>query len=395
MRFNYVKIGLNPWIWYIYSMEENLNVIDLFSGCGGSALGFQQAGFSVKVAVDNDKNASESFQINFPDCAVLTSDISYLSGKDLLKAGGLKSGKEVILIACPPCQGFSSARRNSQRLSDPRNKLIYEFLRIVEEIKPLAFVLENVPGLANGIGKPLFLQILQRLHELGYRTVYDVVNAADYGVPQKRKRLVLMGTNNSDIRLAFPLKTNADPSTSSELPPWNTVREVVHNLPAINAGEKHPGDPLHTSASLAEINLRRIQNTPHDGGDRTSWAENLVLECHKGTNGHKDVYGRMKWDSPSPTMTGGCGMISKGRFGHPEQNRAISLREAARLQTFPDSFKFAGNFGQIAKQIGNAVPPLLAKRAADALLRSMKDLETTKRLIPSLHRKSLRVRETA
>lgn len=375
-------------------MKGNLGIIDLFSGCGGSALGFRQAGFSIKVAVDIDKNASATFQVNFPDCAVFPSDITYLSGKDLLKAGGFKDGKEVVLIACPPCQGFSSARRNSQRLTDPRNKLIYEFLRLVEEITPLAFVMENVPGLANGIGKPLFLQILQRLHELGYQTVYDVVNAADYGIPQKRKRLILIGTNNPDIRLTFPTKTNTDPTLSDDLPAWNTVKDTMHNLPAIKAGEKYPEDPLHASASLAEINLRRLKQTPHDGGDRTSWSEDLILECHKKSKGHKDVYGRMKWNYPSPTITGGCGMISKGRFGHPEQNRAISLREAARLQTFPDTFKFLGNFGQIAEQIGNAVPPLLAKRAADALLKSMEELETTEKLIPTSRQKFLHAQET-
>jgi len=375
-------------------MKVKLGVIDLFSGCGGSALGFQQAGFPIKVAVDIDKGASATFQVNFSDCVVFSSDISYLSGKELMKAGKFKSGKEVLLIACPPCQGFSSARRNSQRLTDPRNKLIYEFLRIVEEIKPLAFVLENVPGLATGIGKPLFLQILQKLHELGYQTVYDVVNTADYGVPQKRKRLVLIGTNNPGIRLTFPIKTNTDPSVSDELPAWKTVKETIYDLPPIKAGEKHPDDPVHSSASLAEINQKRIRQTPHDGGDRTAWSEELVLDCHKNTKGHKDVYGRMRWNYPSPTMTGGCGMISKGRFGHPEQDRAISLREAARLQTFPDTFKFIGNFGQIAEQIGNAVPPLLAKRAADALLKSMEELKTTEKLIPTLRRKFLHAPET-
>src|SRR3989338_6282914 len=198
-------------------MKGKLGVIDLFSGCGGSALGFRQAGFPVKVAVDIDKNASSSFQVNFPNCSVFPSDITYLSGKELLKAGGFKNGNQVILIACPPCQGFSNARRNSERLSDPRNKLIYEFLRIVEEIKPLAFVMENVPGLATGIGRPLFLHILQRLDELGYRTIYDVVNTADYGVPQSRKRLIVLGANHPDVRLSFPAKTNSDPSLSSGL----------------------------------------------------------------------------------------------------------------------------------------------------------------------------------
>ncbi|NTU46331.1 DNA cytosine methyltransferase [Candidatus Roizmanbacteria bacterium] len=366
-------------------MTGKLGIIDLFSGCGGSALGFQQAGFPIKVAVDIDNNASESFKINFPNCKVFSSDISYISGKELLDAGGFRNGNEAILIACPPCQGFSSARRNSQRLSDPRNKLIYEFLRVVEEIRPLAFVLENVPGLATGIGKPLFIQILQKLSELGYQTIYDVVNTADYGVPQRRKRLVLLGTNNAKIRLTFPCKTNADPGTASDLPPWKSVREAIADLPKINAGEKSPTDPIHCSASLADINLQRLRFTPWDGGDRTSWPEDLVLECHKNADGHKDVYGRMRWDYPSPTMTGGCGMISKGRFGHPEQNRAISLREAARLQTFPDEFKFIGNFGEIARQIGNAVPPLLAKRAAESLQYSIDELEVSEKMHPNFY----------
>lgn len=374
-------------------MDQNLGIIDLFSGCGGSALGFSQAGFPIKVAVDIDKYASESFKANFPQCAVFSSDITYLSGSELLKAGGFKSGEQVILIACPPCQGFSNARRNSERLADPRNKLIYEFLRIVEEISPLAFVMENVPGLATGIGKSLFLQILQKLNELGYQTVYDVVNTADYGIPQRRKRLILMGTNSPGIRLSFPQKTNGDQSISSDLPAWNTVRAAIGDLSGIEAGEKDGNDPMHVSASLAEINLKRIKQTPHDGGDRTSWSEDLILECHKATKGHKDVYGRMRWDYPSPTITGGCAMISKGRFGHPEQDRAISLREAARLQTFPDDFKFLGNFGQITEQIGNAVPPLLAKHAANALLKSITDSETNKKITAAFPQEFLSSRE--
>jgi len=376
-------------------MSDELKVIDLFSGCGGSALGFKLAGYQISVAVDIDKKASETFKLNFPEAYVFTSDISGLTGKQILAAGGLKSGKEVLLIACPPCQGFSNARRISERISDPRNKLIFEFLRIVAEIKPSAFVMENVPGLATGIGKPFFSDILERLHNLGYQTVYSIVNTADYGIPQKRKRLVLLGTNNTNLRLSFPPKTNVDPSGSSELPAWNTVRDFLEDLPALKAGEKNVNDPMHTSANLAEINLRRIKQTPHDGGDRTSWTEDLVLECHKTTKGHKDVYGRMKWDSPSPTITGGCVMISKGKFGHPEQDRAISLREASRLQTFPDSFVFAGNFGDIAKQIGNAVPPLLAQKAAEAIRDAIEDSETYKRVTSSDNRKNSSFQDTA
>lgn len=352
-------------------MDTQMGVIDLFSGCGGSAIGFKQAGFPIKTAVDIDVNASESFRANFPECKVFDTDISYISGSELLESSGLNKGENVILIACPPCQGFSSARRKSQRLSDPRNKLIFEFLRVVEEVKPLAFVMENVPGLATGIGKPLFLQVLQKLHELGYQTIYDVVNAADYGVPQKRKRLVLLGTNDPKLRISFPRISYRDPNKVSGLPVWKTVRNAISDLPELKAGELSEKDTMHRSANVSEKNLMRLKNTPSNGGSRTDWPNELVLECHKRNKGHKDVYGRMSWDEPSPTITGGCGMISKGRFGHPEQNRAISLREAARLQTFPDNYVFKGNFGQIASQIGNAVPPLLARKAAEVIIEAI------------------------
>ncbi|MDE2026886.1 MAG: DNA cytosine methyltransferase, partial [Patescibacteria group bacterium] len=313
-------------------MKKKLKVIDLFSGCGGSALGFKQAGFDIRVAVDINKIASETFKANFPSSHVISNDISYVSSQDLLDAAKEKNGEGIVIIACPPCQGFSTARRKSEMLTDPRNRLIYEFLRVVKEIRPMAFVMENVPGLANGAGKLMFLDILQRLKELGYTTTHGVVDVADYGVPQRRKRLVMLGTNRTDIRISFPSKTNQDPNLKDRyLPPWNTVRNVISDLSAISAGETSLNDPLHHSPKLADINLQRMSHTPHDGGDRLSWPEELILECHKKVNGYKDIYGRMRWDTPSPTITAGCVMISKGRYGHPEQNRAMSLREAARL----------------------------------------------------------------
>lgn len=363
-------------------MSKPLKVIDLFSGCGGSALGFKQAGFDIKVAVDIDKLASQSFKLNFPKAAVFTSDIATLSGRELLKAAGAAEGKEIVIIACPPCQGFSTARRKSEAAGDPRNFLIYEFLRIVKEIKPLAFVMENVPGLAKGIGKQMFDDITEKLKSLGYQMVSDIVDTADYGVPQRRKRLVLIGINNQNVKLTFPPKTNRDPEKPDEnLSLWNTVRNAIEDLPVIKAGERHDRDPLHRASNLAKINLRRINQTPHDGGGRDDWPDELILDCHKKEIGYKDVYGRMKWDLPSPTITGGCVMISKGRFGHPEQDRAISLREAARLQTFPDYYQFVGTTGDIARQLGNAVPPLLAKKIGDALFSLLEESKKTEKQI--------------
>jgi DNA (cytosine-5)-methyltransferase 1 len=252
----------------------------------------------------------------------------------------------------------------------------------LEDIKPFAFVMENVPGLSNGIGKPIFLQTLRKLNELGYHTVHAVLDSADFGIPQRRRRLVLMGTLLGNIRLLLPKQTNQNPDDKDRyLSPWITVKDVISYLPPIKAGEKSQFDPLHASANLSVLNIKRLQHTPPDGGDRTSWPEELILECHKKVNGYKDVYGRMRWNSPSPTMTGGCSMLSKGRFGHPEQHRAISLREAALFQTFPDNFQFTGTFSQIAEQIGNAVPPLLANKIAEALLGSIKDAEESEKIV--------------
>lgn len=356
-------------------MTRQYKIIDLFSGCGGSALGFEQAGFEIKVAVDINKTASETFKKNFPESTVFNSDITKLSGKELFKVSGAKTSDDIIILACPPCQGFSTARRNSQRKGDPRNFLIDQFVRIVGEIKPYAFVMENVPGLASGIGKPLFLESVRKLKELGYdEIVYKVVNTADYGIPQRRKRLIMMGTRDKKVKLTLPTPSNRDPiKTDINLPIWNTVRDAISDLPRLKAGEHSDKDPLHVAASVSELNMLRLTKTPHDGGSRIDWPVELYLECHKKNNGHNDVYGRMKWDYPSPTMTGGCSMITKGRYGHPEQDRAISLREAARLQTFSDDFIFTGSFQEVAKQIGNAVPSLLSKKIGLAFLESIKN----------------------
>jgi DNA (cytosine-5)-methyltransferase 1 len=253
--------------------------------------------------------------------------------------------------------------------------LVFEFARIIREIKPKFFIMENVPGLANGIGKEIFCQVIRKIKSAGYSNyAYKVIDTADYGIPQRRKRLLFIGTNDPSIEISIPAPTNADPSGSRGLlKSWNTVKDAISDLPSIHAGEKNSKDRMHSSANLSDLNVKRIKATPKDGGSRNSWPDELVLECHKNINGYKDIYGRMRWNSPSPTITGGCCMISKGRFGHPEQNRAISLREAARLQTFPDDFVFAGNFGEIASQIGNAVPPLLTRRIGYLIQRLCKN----------------------
>jgi len=363
-------------------------VIDLFSGCGGSAWGFREAGFVIKGFVEIDGIARTSFHENFPKATeAIPGDITLLRGRklnDFLKKLNIDKEKTIIL-ACPPCQGFSTARRRNQRILDSRNMLIFDFVRLIKKIRPIAFVMENVPGLAKGIGHSIFEEAMLMLSDMGYNmTDPKVLEVVNYGVPQKRKRLVIIGTRAKNLKLVLPEPTHQNPNSHNQkLPPWETVRHAISNLPFISAGEKNNADPLHISANLSKINLTRLKYTPHNGGNRMSWPLRLWLKCHKKLKklkieGYKDIYGRMWWDAPSSTITGGCAMITKGRFGHPEQNRAISLREAARLQTFPDNFIFTGTFGKIAEQIGNAVPPLFAERIANSLMMQLGKRERIK-----------------
>jgi DNA (cytosine-5)-methyltransferase 1 len=346
--------------------SKQFSVIDLFSGCGGSAEGFRRKGFEVKAAVDSNPIACESFRSNFPGSYVFSRSIVGLTGKEIMEMGNISDPDTTVILACPPCQGFSAARRVSQRENDGRNQLIFEFVRLVEEIRPVAFVMENVPGMVGPIGKEIFDRAMDRLKKVGYGSiVHDIFQVIDYGVPQKRKRLVVFGTRDSNVHLHLPIKTHG--KTDEGLLPYSTVRQTLHDLPKLKAGEKSKQDPLHISSRLSSTNLERMHYTRHDGGDRSTWPDNLVNPCHRGKKVHPDTYTRMWWDHPSPTITGGCTMISKGRFAHPEQDRGISLREAARLQTFPDGFVFKGNFGQIALQIGNAVPVKFAECVAGTL----------------------------
>lgn len=353
-----------------------LTAIDLFSGCGGSALGFQKSGFDIRVAIDVDYWSTETYKRNHQNTVVLTDDIRYVSGEQLLKLACLKKRQLSVLLACPPCQGFSFARSNGSSY-DPRNELVFEFVRLAKEMLPKIIAMENVPGLSRGKGKGIFLETVSQLNKIGYKTISGVLNASDYGVPQNRRRVILLGTRLNRVRLKLPVPTYGEKETKSKV----TVRDAIKNLPIISWGKKDADDLMHVSANLSDINFKRMKTTPHNGGGWKDWPEDLKLDCHKKSNGgHGDVYGRMRWDEPSPTLTGGCTAISKGRFGHPEQNRAISLREASRLQSFPDTYIFEGPFTNIAKQIGNAVPPLLAQAIAETVKTALTEEKQMKRI---------------
>ena len=228
-------------------------------------------------------------------------------------------------------------------------------------MQPCCVLVENVPGIQNR-GHAVFERFLALLNEMNYNVFFDVLNAANYGVPQNRKRLVLIASN--EFIPAAPPATHGE-----ELLPYETVRNAIGRFSEINAGESDEHFFNHRCSALSQRNLERIAATPHDGGSRLDWPAELTLNCHNnGYRGHTDVYGRMRWDSVAPTLTSKCFSLSNGRFGHPEQDRAISLREAASIQSFPDNYHFFGSVQEIGKQIGNAVPVLLAQRTGEYIL---------------------------
>ena len=348
-------------------MSRKFNAIDLFSGAGGLSLGLQRAGFDLKLAVDNDKWSGRTYRRNFGD-HFLERDIFALSGDDLLKAAGLSSGGVDLLAGGPPCQGFSVQRRGDH--ADPRNHLVLEYLRLVVEIRPRFFLMENVSGLMSQRGKPFLDQVISVASEQGYVVHLQKLDAAEYGVPQFRKRVILVGerTNGALGRFEFPLANTTQTK-------YRTVREAIADLPSPPAdGSPHPEIANHArEARLSAVNIERLKHIP-PGGGREDLPLDLQLPCHKNNPGHRhvDVYGRLSWDKPSGTITARFDSFTRGRFAHPVEHRSVTLREGARLQTFPDDFVFEGSREEIAKQIGNAIPPVFAEAICSAILNALK-----------------------
>ena len=360
---------------------KKIKAIDLFSGCGGVSIGLMQAGFDVVSAVEIDKDAVTAYE-NYPllkNVNVLQEDICKLSGSKILQAGGINPNELYLLAGCPPCQKFSMQNRinNSDETKiDEVKKLLMQYLRIIEELYPPFILMENVPGIRSSFGG--------RILNERYFVKSNVVNAADYGVPQARKRFVLHAIRYDlyEVLSAKGLSWDLPQRTHSKngqdgLPKWVTVRAAFEGLPAISAGQRYSDDKIknHDCANLSSVNIRRMQIIRANGGTRTSLPPDLVLNCHKEYSGHTDVYGIMNPDEPSPTITGGCLSYSKGRFGHPFEDRAISAREAARLQTFPDDYIFGESLTKTALQIGNAVPIKLVKASAKEILSIIKKLQ--------------------
>ena len=333
--------------------------VDLFCGCGGVSEGLKQAGFSVVAAVDNSPICSKTYQMNHPEVSFFQENIEKLSPLRIKKLLGAKELD--LLVVCAPCQPFSSLNKSEK--IDPREVLILQSIRYAKRLKPKHIFFENVPGLAK---KSLILDSLrQGLNDIGYALSNPIsIDAADYEVPQRRVRCIMLASKTGKIYNV----PNAITPKGNRI----TVRDTIAELPEAPL-KKNQKDYLHFSRKHTDITIKRLQHISHDGGSRSELPDDLVMECHKGLRketigSYSDVLGRMKWDDVSPTLTTGCTDVTKGRYAHPVYDRAITLREAALLQTFPRSYVFCGNPSQIAMQIGNAVPVKLVKN-------HIKDLE--------------------
>lgn len=345
---------------------NRFSAIDLFAGAGGLSLGLQRANFNVLLAVENDPVAATTYENNLGP-HVVVADLHTYSSAELLKAAKLKVGECDLLAGGPPCQGFSVQRRGEDK--DMRNELVLQFARMVEEVRPKLFLMENVSGLMSKRGRSFLDQLISKVTSFGYTVQLKKMEAADYGVPQYRSRVILVGQRH-DANLS-PFKF-PDPTTRPD--EYVTVRDAIGDLesPPVD-GSPHPSIPNHARESrMSEKNIERLRHVPQGGG-REDLPLHLQLPCHVNNPSHRhvDVYGRLHFERPSGTITARFDSFTRGRFAHPIEHRSITLREGARLQTFPDHFRFVGSREEVARQIGNAVPVLLAESLGLALAKCL------------------------
>jgi DNA (cytosine-5)-methyltransferase 1 len=331
----------------------NIVAVDWFCGAGGITRGLNNAGIKVKKGVDIDGSARRTYIENNPGALFIEADIRNLSKKQIMNGIRLRPGQKLLFAACAPCQPFSSYNKKKNR-KDKRRPLLVDFCAIVSRIKPDFLFIENVPGLRGKHGKGVFDKLEELLKANKYKIAEGIINAKNFGIPQNRRRLVLIASKGKLLKM--PKGTHGDGKANPV-----TVREAIGRFPAIKAGSAFEAIPNHVTRTISLLNLERIRNTPRNGGGHKDWPQHLTLNCHKTRIGYGDVYGRMKWEAPAPTLTCKCTSLSNGRFVHPEQDRAISLREAAAIQTFEDDYIFYGGINAITRHIGNAVPVKLAE----------------------------------
>ena len=344
---------------------KRFSALDLFCGCGGLSLGLVRAGFDVVAAIDSDDLSVSTYGMNHAGTRVFKDDIRSLEPEDVMDCLRVTPGELDLLAGCPPCQGFSTLRtfNGSRDVKEPMNNLVFQFPRFIRVLRPKAIMMENVPALQHD-DRMEALRV--ELDELGYKHKDRIFDAANFGVAQRRNRMILVGARDGCPDFAKPLRR------------YLPVREALWRL---DPPEKM-GDPMHDYVvRRSDKVVSLIRRIPKDGGSRTALPSEDQLPCHRRFDGFRDIYGRMAWRKPAPTITGGCINPSKGRFLHPDQDRAITLREAACLQGFPGHYKFDMTRGRyrVAGMIGNAFPPNFAKHHARAIRRHLECVRSSAR----------------
>ncbi|KAB1198438.1 MULTISPECIES: DNA cytosine methyltransferase [Haloferax] len=345
---------------------EDLLYADLFSGAGGMSLGFEEAGFQCVGALDKNKKAAKTYESNI-GIEPVVGDITEFDAEDLLDEFGVERGELDVLISCAPCQGFSQHRNKHNIEHDERNTLVSLSAELMVEMEPEFFVMENVPELVRGSKEKYWDRTYEILKRAGYLVRFDVLNAADFGVPQRRNRAIIVARKEGrKVELPAPTVEN-----------HQTVRDAIVDLPPVEAGETHPSDPMHRAPNHTQRIINMLGHIPNDGGSwmdipephqEEYWLDSMKKRARNDNMGSFcDTYGRMHWDRPSGTITRKSSTPSCGRYVHPEQDRNITVREAARLQSFPDWWNFEGPFVSWYEQNGNAVPPKLAEAIASKL----------------------------
>lgn len=352
-----------------------IKAIDLFCGAGGVTRGLLNAGIDVVAGYDIDLSLKKVYETNNirpngKNVQYFDKKVEELKRSDIYKLIGsktlrLKRKEKFLLAGCAPCQPFSLKNKNRHDKTDHRRTLITYFADLVKQTKPDFVFMENVAGLEK-LEPGSLKYFTDILTEEGFFWKTEIKNALNYGVPQNRKRFVLLASKEKEIEIP---NGEYDGIAKS----YKTVGDVIKDLPPLQVGKEHKEIPNHKCANLSDLNKIRLRETPKNGGSRTQWRKKIWLNCHLHEDGtpknvHTDVYGRMAWDKPAPTLTTKFNSITTGRYGHPEQNRAISLKEGALLQSFPDDYIFYGSMQNIAKQIGNAVPPKMAEEFGKCFL---------------------------
>lgn len=341
--------------------SPSVGAVDLFCGVGGLTYGLRAAGIDVVAGIDLDDSCQYAYEANNGNNTFIKKNVNEVTGDEINNL--LKDFDIKVLVGCAPCQPFSTHRKDKKHRNQHKDwGLLAQFGRLVREVKPDYVSMENVPEL---VKESVFTDFVDTLKELDYSVHFEVVKAEEYGVPQKRRRLLLLAAKDGTINLIPP---------GDVVEKHATVRSAIGKLPAVRAGESCDSDSLQTASVLTDINLRRIQASKPNGTWR-DWPDELKLNCHKKSSGktYPSVYGRMSWDEPAPTITTQFYCYGTGRFGHPEQDRALTLREGAILQSFPTDYVFAKpnekvSRKAIARHIGNAVPPKLGEAVGKSII---------------------------